>query len=179
MKPGTFASIYLTVHVCIAVLIKDEKQWIKGSDFTLRACSRKPPQYNALYFDHWYTPSCTESSFILHNHKWIAELCHPHHHPHPPPVPDCRATSNNYIFLFKKERTGLRVCKGPGHRGFKDAIYLFICLLLRGKLAFSLAPLKTDFLGDTLVEHRRRHHSTDFFFFLPQQKTHGLPLTSF
>lgn len=51
MKPGTFASIYLTVHVCIAVLIKDEKQWINGSDFTLRACLRKPPQYNALYFD--------------------------------------------------------------------------------------------------------------------------------
>lgn len=45
-------------------------------------------------------------------------------------------------------------CSRDGFQGLKDVvfIYLYICFLLRSKPAFSLAILKTDFLGDTLVQ---------------------------
>ena len=129
MKPGTFASIYLTVHVCIAVLIKDEKQWINGSDFTLRACSRKPPQYKALYFDHWYAPSWTESSFILHNHKWIPELCHPHHRPIPRQSPTAGPLPTIISFSLRKKESGCGCVRGPATEDSRMChlfIYLFV-----------------------------------------------------
>lgn len=51
---------------------------------------------------------------------------------------------------------GRRVSRA-GHRGLKDVIYLYVCMYVfiylspAEKQTFSLAILKTDFLGDTLV----------------------------
>lgn len=65
--------------------------------------------------------------------------------PHPTAGPD---QATEFPYLRNKKWGG--GCLRSGYRGLKDIVFIYLSPAEKQK-AFSLAILKTDFLGDTLV----------------------------